>query len=102
LPADVSDDLLSVLTTFRGPLQFASPSGRRAAAVCDNDVKSPVGVDCGLNGAFDVGALPHVPADGRPANSLGFVLQIVGVAGEDDDVRLFLGERLRGRQPEPG
>ena len=77
-------------------------AGRRAAAVPDEDVETAEAVDGGRDGALESSVVGHVPDYGDAAQPGCVLLELVGAAREEDDVRALLRERLGAREPEPG
>ncbi len=77
-------------------------AGRRAAAVPDEDVEAAEALDRGRDGALEIGVVGHVAGDRDAAEARRVLLELVGAAREEDDVRALLRERLGAREPEPG
>src|SRR5262249_35433697 len=48
----------------------------------------------------EVGVLCHVPGDREAAEPRGVLVEVPGAAGEEDDVRSLLGQRLGAREAE--
>src|SRR5262249_30410578 len=77
-------------------------SGRRAAAVVDDDVDAAEGLDGRVHEPGQILEVANVPADREPSDPLGLLLEPLAVPSEHGDVGALACEALRARQPEAG